>query len=108
MSQAIVVLVTLPSAQAARQMATTLVEERLAACGNILPGVESIYRWEGEVQRAEEVLLILKTTAEAFALLRERVVELHGYECPEVLRLEVTAGHVPYLEWVAASVTPSK
>jgi periplasmic divalent cation tolerance protein len=107
LSQAIVVWVTLPSAEAARQMATTLVEERLAACGNVLPGIQSIYRWEGEVQQAEEVLLILKSTEEKFEPLRARVVELHGYECPEVIRLDVAAGHAPYLAWIAASVSQS-
>ena len=99
-----VVLVTCPHAEAAAGLARTLVEERLAACGNILPGLRSIYRWEGEVQDEPEVLLLLKTTAARFEALRERVVALHPYEVPEVLSLAVDAGHAPYLAWVAGSV----
>lgn len=108
MSRAIVVLVTLPSVEAARKMARTLVEEELAACGNVVPGIDSIYRWEGEVQQGQEALLILKSTEPTFETLRARVVELHDYECPEVLRLDVAAGHVPYLDWIAASVRPAR
>ena len=96
-----VVLVTCPHAEAAAGLARTLVEERLAACGNILPGLRSIYRWEGEVQDEPEVLLLLKTTAARFEALRERVVALHPYEVPEVIALAVDAGHAPYLAWVA-------
>ena len=100
----LVVLVTAPSEEKAAELARTLVEERLAACGNVVPGMRSIYRWEGRVAEDREALLILKTTAEAFPALRERVVALHPYECPEVLRLDVAGGHVPYLDWVRESV----
>jgi periplasmic divalent cation tolerance protein len=99
-----VVLVTCPHAEAAASLARTLVQERLAACGNILPGLRSIYRWEGEVQDEPEVLLLLKTTAARFESLRERVVALHPYQVPEVLSLAVEAGHAPYLAWVAGGV----
>jgi periplasmic divalent cation tolerance protein len=99
-----VVLVTCPHAEAAATLARTLVEERLAACGNVLPGLRSIYRWEGEVLDETEVLLLLKTTAARFEALRERVVALHPYQVPEVISLPVEAGHAPYLEWVAGGV----
>jgi periplasmic divalent cation tolerance protein len=98
---ALVVLVTAPTAERAAEMARTLVEERLAACGNVVPGIRSIYRWEGEVQDDEEVLLVLKTTRERFEALRERVLALHPYEVPEVLALPVEAGSEKYLAWLA-------
>jgi len=100
----LVVLVTAPSAEQAAELARALVEEKLAACGNVLPGLRSIYRWEGAVQDEPEALLILKTTAGRFEALRGRVVELHPYDTPEVLALPVAAGHAPYLDWVLASV----
>lgn len=107
MTDAILVLVTAPSADKAAELARTLVEEQLAACGNVLPGVRSIYRWEGKVHDEPEALLILKTRAALFEPLRERIVSLHPYQVPEVLRLDVSAGHLPYLEWIGASVRPT-
>ncbi|KFE67097.1 divalent-cation tolerance protein CutA [Hyalangium minutum] len=106
MTDAIVVLVTAPSADKAAELARALVEEQLAACGNVLPGLRSIYRWEGKVHDEPEALLILKTRAPLFEALRERVVALHPYQVPEVLRLDVAGGHLPYLEWIEASVRP--
>ena len=104
MTDAVVVLVTAPSAEKAAELARTLVEEQLAACGNVLPGLRSIYRWEGKVHDEPEALLILKTRAPLFEALRARVVALHPYQVPEVLRLDVAGGHLPYLEWIGASV----
>lgn len=94
------VLVTAPDAPTAERLASTLVEEGLAACVNVVPGVVSIYRWKGEVQRDAEVLLVAKCRARGFEALRRRVVELHPYELPEVLALPVEEGHPPYLAWV--------
>ena len=102
----IVVLVTAPSVEKATELARALVEEGLAACGNILPGVRSIYRWEGKLCDDAEVLLILKSTQAHFEALRARVVALHPYGVPEVLRLDVADGHGPYLDWVRQNVTP--
>ncbi len=99
-----VALVTAPDAAAAETLVHALVEEGVVACGNIVPGVVSIYRWRGQVERAGEVLVVLKTTAAAVPRLLERVPALHPYEVPEVLVLRVLAGHEPYLAWVAASV----
>ncbi|WP_373048294.1 divalent-cation tolerance protein CutA [Vulgatibacter sp.] len=100
MTDAIVVLVTVSTAEQAADLARALVEERLAACGNVVPGLRSIYRWQGEVQDEPEVLLLLKTTSALFERLRGRVVELHAYENPEVLALPVEAGQLPYLDWI--------
>jgi periplasmic divalent cation tolerance protein len=98
------VLVTAPDAATAEAMATTLVEERLAACVNLVPGVTSIFRWQGTLSRASEVLMILKSTAVLDHALRARVVELHPYDVPEVLSLSVLEGHAPYLEWIRSEV----
>ena len=99
-----VVLVTVPSAEKALELARTVVEERLAACVNVVPSVRSVYRWEGKVQDDAEALLVIKTTAAGLEPLRARLVALHPYQCPEVLALPVEAGHAPYLEWVGTSV----
>ncbi|GHG82809.1 divalent-cation tolerance protein CutA [Comamonas sp. JC664] len=103
MTDAILVLVTAPSTDKAAELARTLVEEQLAACGNLIPGARSIYRWEGRVQDEPEVLLILKTRAALFEPLRARIVALHPYDVPEVLRLDVADGHAPYLSWILGS-----
>jgi len=101
----IVVLVTAPTPERAAELARTLVEERLAACGNVVPGLRSIYRWEGKVQDDAEALLLLKTTRARFEALRDRVLALHPYQVPEVIALPVEAGSAKYLEWIAAETT---
>jgi periplasmic divalent cation tolerance protein len=100
MTDLLVVLVTAPSAEKAAELARQLVEERLAACGNVLPGIRSIYRWEGKVQDEPEALLVLKTHRDRFEALRDRVLALHPYQVPEVLALPVEAGSEQYLAWV--------
>lgn len=104
MTDTMVVFCTAPDAETAARIARTLVEERVAACGNIVPGLRSIYRWEGKVCDEAEVLLVLKTPRDAVERLRSRIVELHPYTCPEVLALPVEAGHGPYLQWVRDQV----
>jgi periplasmic divalent cation tolerance protein len=101
-AQVVVVLITAPEEETARRIARALVEERLAACVNLLPGVRSIYRWQGDVEEAAEVLLIAKTHAERVAALAARVQALHPYELPEVVTLPVTDGSEAYLRWVVA------
>lgn len=96
-----VVLVTVPDPSAGETLTRRLVEEEVVACGNVIPTITSIYRWQGEVERATEALVVFKTTAAGAARLLERVPELHPYEVPEVLVLPVEAGNGPYLEWVA-------
>ena len=91
-----------PDSDSARRIAGTLVEERLAACVSILPGVVSVYRWDGCVQRADEVLLMIKTSDARLQALTARVGELHPYELPEVIAVEVAAGLPAYLAWIAA------
>lgn len=100
MTDVILVLTMLPNADAAVEVAKAVVNEKLAACGNILPAVRSIYRWKGKVEDANEVLLLLKTRSEHFDRIRARILELHPYEVPEVLALPVEQGYYPYLEWL--------
>jgi len=104
MTEAMVVLVTAPSAEVAAAVARALVEEGLAACGSVVPGVRSIYRWKGAVQDDAEALLVLKTERRLLPALRERLPALHPYEVPELLALAVEDGLPAYLEWIAASV----
>lgn len=97
------VLVTCP-VDSAETLARALVEARVAACVNVLPSVTSLYRWKGEVSRDAEALLLIKTTGAGFEALRREVLSHHPYELPEVIALDVSDGHAPYLEWIAASV----
>ena len=99
----LVVLVTCPNRRAAERIGRTLVEEHLAACANILPGLTSIYRWQGKVCRDPEVLVLLKTRRSCFPALAGRVRELHPYSVPEIVALPVALGSPAYLTWVAAS-----
>ncbi len=100
----VTVFMTAPDAEVAERLARTLVTERLAACANVVRDVVSVYRWEGEVRRDSEVLVILKTTAAALDSLESRAVELHPYDVPEVLAVPVLGGYGPYLEWIRAEV----
>ncbi len=99
-----VALLTAPDLEVAERLVRTLVDERIIACGNIVPGLVSIYRWQGGVERSGEVLIIVKTTAAGVPRLLGRVPELHPYEVPEVLVIPVEAGHGPYVSWVHESV----
>lgn len=93
---------TCPDAASAERLAEVLVGERLAACVNLLPGVRSVYRWQGALERADEVLLLVKTTGERLDALAARVRELHPAELPELVAVEAAGGLPAYLEWVAA------
>ncbi len=102
MTDALVVLVTTPTPERAAEIARALVEERLAACGNVVPGLRSVYRWEGKVHDDAEALLVLKTTRARFEALRDRVLALHPYAVPEVIAVPVEAGSAAYLAWISA------
>jgi len=99
----LIILTTWPDAESARAATRKLVEEKLAACGNLVPGIESIYRWQGKIETSSEVLVIFKTTAARLAQLEERIRELHSYEVPEILAVPVGAGLPAYLRWVEES-----
>ena len=101
-----VVLMTAPDAETGERLARALVEARLAACVNVVPGVRSVYRWEGRVECDGEVLLVAKTRAGRTAELAARVGELHPYELPELLELAADGGSAGYLAWVRAETRP--
>jgi len=100
----VVVLMTAASREEAVRIAQMLVGARLAACVQVMPEMESIYRWEGEVRRAPEVLLLAKTTVACFAELEREVRALHSYETPEIIALPINSVSIPYLEWLTGSV----
>jgi periplasmic divalent cation tolerance protein len=102
---ALLVQITAP-AEAAARISRALVEARVAACVNVLPGVRSVYRWQGQIEETEECLLIAKTAADCFEALRAEVLRLHPYELPEVLAVPVSAAHPPYLQWLLQESSP--
>lgn len=108
MSDELIIFVTAPNEDEARRIAETVVDERLAACVNIINGIESIYRWQGEVARDRELLLIIKTTANRYSDLERRVKELHSYTTPEVIAFRIERGSTNYLDWLRDSTTPEK
>ncbi len=96
---------TAASAERAKAIGRVLVEERLAACVNVIPGMTAIYRWEGAVEEDGEAVLIAKTRDESFEVLTARVEALHDYDNPCVIRLDIAAGRQPFLDWIAAETT---
>jgi periplasmic divalent cation tolerance protein len=104
MEQFRIVLTTASSRDEAKRIAKALVEERLAACVNLVGGVESIYRWQGKVEEAAEVLLLIKTNVEKLEALETAVRRLHSYEVPEFLIFEVNGGSAAYLKWLDDSL----
>ncbi len=103
--QPIAVFITAPDKEEASRLADMLVERNLAACVQILPAIESVYRWQGKIERQPEVLLIAKTIATKFAELEREVCALHSYETPEIVAVPLTALSEPYRAWLNASVT---
>ena len=103
-SEPIVVLMTAASREEANQIAEVLVSARLAACVQILPEIESVYRWQGEVKREKEILLLAKTVASRFAELESKVRAMHSYETPEIIAVPVTDSSAPYLGWLLAEL----
>jgi periplasmic divalent cation tolerance protein len=104
----IVVLAACGSKEEATALARALVDSRLAACVNVVSGLESIYRWKGAVETAAEWLLLIKTTRGLFAPLAEKIRSLHSYELPEIVALPVVEGLEAYLNWIADSTGPTK
>ncbi len=103
----LVVLITAGSVEEGQRIARSLVEERLAACANTVSPIESVYRWQGQVQHDQEVLLIVKTVASMLERLAARVKQLHSYEVPEIIALPIVAGADDYLQWIDEQTGPS-
>jgi periplasmic divalent cation tolerance protein len=97
----VVVFCTCPDEASAERIAAVLVGERLAACVSRVAGVVSTYRWQGNVQRDDEILLLIKTASERFDAVRERIVALHPHELPEIVAVDIAAGLPAYLDWIA-------
>jgi periplasmic divalent cation tolerance protein len=104
MTNARIVLTTAGSADEARKIAQALVDRRLAACVNIVPQIESVYRWQGKVENASEWLLLIKTQVGAFEGVRATIEALNSYDLPECIMLEVDDGEQEYLDWITANV----
>ena len=107
MSRHFSVFITAPTEKEAVEISKTLVEERLCACVSILPGIRSIYRWEGKVCDEREVMLIAKTASSMAPILVKRVKELHSYDVPEIICLPITTGSGEYLDWIDDSIDPA-
>jgi periplasmic divalent cation tolerance protein len=105
-AEVLLVLTNCPDEETAGRIARTLVENRLAACVNVLPEVESTYRWQGSVEQAVEVPLLIKCTRERYAALEEAIRQLHPYTVPEIVAVPVVVGLPSYLRWVAEETTP--
>jgi periplasmic divalent cation tolerance protein len=103
MVDALEVHVTMPDSARASALARALIDEGLAACVNIVPGVKSVYRWDGRMQEDEEVLCLIKTRPSAFDRARARILQLHPYEVPEILAFAVADGSPAYLAWLRES-----
>ena len=103
----LIVLCSVPTPEKGKEIAGKLVEGRLCACVNIVPGVQSIYRWKAQIQNDPESLMILKTTPDRYQDLEDRLKALHPYDVPEILALPVYAGAQSYLDWVVSEVSPA-
>ena len=103
----LLVLSTFPEVETARRIAGQLVSENLAACANIIPAVESIYRWQGKMEEGKETLVLFKTVEAQWAALQERLKSLHPYEVPEIICLDVRDGLPEYLRWVSENTGPA-
>jgi len=99
-TDAIVVMTTLANTDDAVKLVQSLLERRLVACGSVMPGVRSLYRWQGKVADEQEVIVLLKTRSARLETLKLAFEELHPYKVPELLALPVTAGNAKYLEWI--------
>lgn len=101
----IVILCTTNTQESAEYIASTLVEDRLVACVNILPQIKSVYRWKNKIVNDNELLLIIKTKKEFFNKVKNKIVEIHPYEVPEVISIDITDGTKDYLDWIASETS---
>ena len=106
--QVILVLSTFPDADAARKIVRELVEAKLAACGNIIPQIESIYRWQGKIEATGEALALFKLPAESYAEFEKKLKSLHPYDVPEIIAVDLAQGLPDYLRWVAETGATSE
>lgn len=100
----LVILNTCPNKETATEVANTLIQRRLAACVNILPGLTSVYHWQGQIESEEEILLLIKSTQAAFDVVKDTICEIHPYELPEIVAVPLVGGLDTYLSWIDANV----
>ena len=105
--QCVIVLNTCPDKETATSVASALIQQRLAACVNILPGLTSIFHWQGQIESGEEVLLLIKTTQTAYDAVQATICDIHPYELPEIIAVPINAGLPAYLAWIATNVESS-
>jgi len=98
--KSIIVYCTVPSPESAEQIAVKLIQHKIAACCNIIPGLTSIYSWEGKIEKDSELLLMIKSTEENYKKIENEIINLHPYEVPEIISLEVNEGSREYLNWI--------
>ena len=108
LQDALVVITTTDTQQAAEQIAHQLVEAQLAACVQLISPLTSVYRWQGKIETASEVLLLIKTTRSAYAALEAAIKQTHSYQTPEIIALPISAGAPDYLAWLQATVKPNR
>ena len=106
-TETLLVCSTFPEIETARRIAQQLVTENLAACANIIPAVESIYRWQGKIENAQETLVFFKTTAARYSAFQRQLKSLHPYDVPEIICLRIADGLPEYLRWVDAGCSPT-
>ncbi len=107
MEQVLLVMTNLPDVESAQALAHSLVQNKIAACVNLLPGVQSVYRWQGKVEQAHEVTLIIKTTQARYHQVEQAIIVAHPYDLPEVIAMPLT-GHAAYLHWVSQETAQEK
>jgi len=100
-----IIFCTASSEAEGERIAAALVEKKLAACCNIIPDIKSVYRWKGQVESAEEVLLVIKSTSELFSQIKKYIIDLHSYDVPEILAIPVVDGSEEYMEWIRTSTS---
>jgi len=103
-SPARILMTTFPDLEQAKQVAKTIVTNKLAACINILPKMTSIYQWQGNLEEGEELMLVIKTEVDCIDKLQKTILEMHPYELPEIVVVPIVGGHTPYLDWIGESV----
>lgn len=103
-TEALIVYCTCPDDETANQLAEMLVSKQLAACVNIINGIQSVYAWQGKVETSDEALLMIKTTTSAFSALQDVICDQHPYELPEIVAVSITTGLPAYIEWINKSV----
>ncbi len=107
-AQILIVMSNAPDKATAHALARALTEAKLAACVNVLPGVQSVYRWQGQIEQTDEVALLIKTTRQNYAQLQQLLVSAHPYDVPELIAWPITEGYAPYLHWVATETASDK